>query len=171
MSESQLTVAIGLISVLILLPLAVMILVRLLVPLNAPDAELETDTFGEIESLSDFWQGIVPHLRELRDRLVKSLIAIGIGTAVGFWLVNSPRLFGKTLPNLLIDQFVPAGVKLQFVGPAEGFVNYMRISLVIGVAIAIPVIVYQVIAFFAPGLLPREKRLVFTALRRRGVLQ
>jgi sec-independent protein translocase protein TatC len=118
----------------------------------------------EFESLRDLWEDSVPHLRELRDRLVKSLVAIAIGTAIGFWLVNSPNLFGKTLPNILIDQFVPSGVKLQFVGPAEGFVNYMRIALVIGVAFAIPVIVYQLVAFFTPGLLPREKRVLFTAL-------
>ena len=40
----------------------------------------------------------------------------------------------------------------------------MRIALVIGVAIAMPVVVYQIIAFFVPGLLPHEKRVLFTAI-------
>jgi sec-independent protein translocase protein TatC len=159
MPTSDLTFAIGLISILVLLPLGVIIAVRLL-PFKEPVA----DTVPEFASLRDFWEVNIPHLREFRDRLVKSLIAVALGTAIGFWIVNSPALFGKTLPNLLIDQFVPPGITLQFLGPAEGFVNYMRISLVIGVAIAIPVIVYQIIAFFSPGLLAREKRMLFTAL-------
>jgi sec-independent protein translocase protein TatC len=159
MPTSDLTFTIGLISVLVLLPIGVIIVVRLL-RFEEPAA----DTAPQFESLRDFWEVNIPHLREFRDRLVKSLIAVALGTAIGFWIVNSPTLFGKTLPNLLIDQFVPPGITLQFLGPAEGFVNYMRISLVIGVAIAIPVIVYQIIAFFSPGLLAREKRMLFTAL-------
>lgn len=161
MSSAQLPYAIGLISALILLPLVVMIAVRLLVPLRETP---EPEPVPEFTTLRDFWEGTVPHLRELRDRIVKSLLAIAIGTAIGFWIVNSPTLFGETLPNLLIDQFVPSGVQLQFLGPAEGFVSYMRIALVIGIAIAIPVIIYQIVAFFAPGLLPYEKRILFTAL-------
>jgi sec-independent protein translocase protein TatC len=159
MPTSDLTIAIGLISVLILLPLGVIIAVRLF-----RFKEPAPDTVPEFASLRDFWEVNVPHLRELRDRLIKCLIAVAIGTAIGFWIVNSPTLFGNTLPNLLIDHFVPKGITLQFLGPAEGFVNYMRISLVIGVAIAIPVIVYQIVAFFSPGLLPREKRMLFSAL-------
>lgn len=161
MSSAQLPYAIGLISVLILLPLVVMIAVRLLVPLHETS---EPEPIPEFTTLRDFWEGTVPHLRELRNRIVKSLLAIAIGTAIGFWIVNTPTLFGETLPNLLIDQFVPSGVQLQFLGPAEGFVSYMRIALVIGIAIAIPVIIYQIVAFFAPGLLPHEKRILFTAL-------
>src|SRR5262249_52268844 len=39
-----------------------------------------------------------------------------------------------------------------------------RVALVLGIAIAVPVIVYQGVAFFVPGLLPREKRILYTAL-------
>ncbi len=159
MTTLDLTIVIGAISLLLLLPLGMVIAVRL-VRFKEP----VSDDNPQIETLRDFWEVNVPHLRELRNRLVKSLIAIAIGTAVGFWIVNNPALFGKTLPNLLIDHFVPSGVKLQFLGPAEGFVNYMRIALVIGVALAIPVIVYQIVAFFLPGMLAREKRVLFTAL-------
>lgn len=161
MSSAQLPYVISFISALIVLPLLVVILVRVFVRDNSA---IEPETPVEFESLRDFWEGTVPHLRELRDRLIKCLVAVALGTAVGFWLVNSPQIFGKTLPELLIDQFVPAGVTLQFVGPAEGFVNYMRIALVLGIALAIPVIVYQIVAFFAPGLLPHEKRILFSAL-------
>jgi sec-independent protein translocase protein TatC len=166
MSTSELFLAVGLLIFLIATPLVVAVLVRIFVrDTDEPDAaEPEIESAASFESLGDFWAGMAPHLRELRDRLVKSLAAIAIGTAVGFWIVSSPTLLGERLPDLLISHFVPPGVKLQYVAAAEGFVNYMRVALVIGIAIAVPVVVYQIIAFFAPGLLPHEKRIVFTAL-------
>lgn len=163
MSFSEFTFAIGLIVALILIPLAVIVLVRVLTPADGAPAP-EPQSAAEFESLGDFWAGLAPHLRELRNRIIKSMIAITAGTGIGFWIVNSPELLGKTLPEILIDQFVPQGVNLQFIGTAEAFVSYMRIALVIGVAIAMPVVVYQIVAFFIPGLLPREKRILFTAL-------
>jgi sec-independent protein translocase protein TatC len=138
--------------------------VRLVVPLDEPIEPEEAEPAPQINSLRDYWEGAVPHLRELRDRLFKGIGAIALGTIVGFYLVNSPTLLGETLPNLLIDHFVPTDVKLQFIGSAEGFVSYMRIALVVGFAIGIPIVVYQLIAFFAPGLTGREKRMVYVAL-------
>jgi sec-independent protein translocase protein TatC len=165
MTTTQFYLAIGLLVFLIATPLLVLLLVRVFVrDTPAGEAVIEEEAFESFETLGDFWAGLVPHLRELRDRLVKALVAVGIGTAVGFYIVNSPTLLGDTLPNLLIEHFVPANVKLQFIAPAEGFVNYMRIALVIGIAIAMPVVIYQVIAFFIPGLLPHEKRILFVAL-------
>jgi sec-independent protein translocase protein TatC len=165
MTTTQFYLAISLLVFLIGTPLLVMALVRLLVrDTPAGEAVVEEESFEAFETLGDFWAGLAPHLRELRDRLVKALIAIGIGTALGFYIVNSPTLLGDTLPNILIDHFVPPDVKLQFIQPAEAFVNYMRIALVIGIALAMPVVVYQIVAFFIPGLLPHEKRILFTAL-------
>jgi sec-independent protein translocase protein TatC len=166
MTESQLIFAISLMIALIALPLVVVGLVRLLVPLRDDPQEPEPQhgVSSEPMTLRDYWEGAVPHLIELRNRLIKSAIGVGIGTAVGFYVVNSPSLLGDTLPNILIDQFVPQGINLQFIGTAEGFVTYMGVALLIGFAIAIPIVVYQIIAFFSPGLTAREKRVVFTAL-------
>jgi sec-independent protein translocase protein TatC len=160
MATSQLPIVVGVITALILLPLAVMLLVRLIVR-EGPAPEPEP--MAEFETLRDFWEGTVPHLRELRDRLIKSLVALAIGTAIGFWLVNSPILFGQPLPDVIAEQLAP-GVTLQALAVGEKFVSYMRIALVIGISLAMPVIIYQLIAFFAPGLLPHEKRILFTAL-------
>jgi sec-independent protein translocase protein TatC len=160
MSTSQLPLAVGVISALILLPLVVIILVRLLVPLRETP---EPEPVAEFATLRDFWEGTVPHLRELRDRLIKCLLAIAIGTAVGFWLVNSPTLLGKPLPEFMVEQLAP-GTTLQALRVGEVFISYMRIALVVGIAIAIPIVIYQIIAFFAPGLLPHEKRILFSAL-------
>jgi sec-independent protein translocase protein TatC len=160
---------IALILILLLIPLVTTVLVRLLVPLREPEAAMAVEggmveAGPGFETLGDFWQSMVPHLIELRDRLVKAMLAIGIGTSVGFWLVNSPVLFGKQLPTLMVEQLTPIGTKLQAIGVGELFIGYMRIALIVGVSIAMPVIVYQLVAFFTPALLQHEKRMLFTAL-------
>lgn len=164
MSSTKFFFAVALITVLLILPLLVLLLVRVLVRADRPGAEpAEPELSAEPMTLRDFWEGTVPHLRELRDRLIKSSIGVAIGTAVGFWLVNSPVVFGKTLPNFMVTELLP-GKNLQAIGIGEVFVTYMRIALIVGIAIAMPVVVYQLLAFFAPGLLPHEKRIVFSAL-------
>jgi sec-independent protein translocase protein TatC len=105
----------------------------------------------------------MPHLRELRDRLVKALLAVAIGTILGCWLVYGTPL-GKPLPDILVEHFVPAHVNLQAIGTAETFVSYMGIALAVGIVLAVPVIAYQIVAFVAPGLRAVEKRAVYTAL-------
>jgi sec-independent protein translocase protein TatC len=163
MATTELAFAIGLIVALLVIPLFVMLLVRVLVRDDPPMEEEVAEVAAEFESLGDFWVGMAPHLFELRDRLIKSVIAIAIGTAIGFWIVNSPNLLGRQLPDLMIAHFAP-GETLQALTVGETFVSYMRIALVVGFAIAMPVVVYQVIAFFSPGLLAYEKRIVYTAL-------
>ncbi|MBK9941217.1 MAG: twin-arginine translocase subunit TatC [Kouleothrix sp.] len=167
MSNTQLYLAVGVLLFLIGTPLLIALLVRVLIrdtPAGAEVAETDAETLAGVQSLGDFWAGIAPHLVELRNRLSKALLAVLVGTVLGFWLVNSTWLLGDTIPNLLIRHFVPPEIKLQFIEPAEAFVSYMRVALVIGVALAVPVIVYQLIAFFIPGLLPHEQRILFTAL-------
>jgi sec-independent protein translocase protein TatC len=166
MSSTEFFLVIGLLIFLIVTPLVIALIVRMVVRDEpTPEAEPEAaESMAQFETLGDFWSGMVPHLRELQSRLVKACAAVGIGTAIGFYLVSSPTLLGAPLPIVLIKHFVPPNVELQYIATAEGFVNYMRIALVIGVAIAMPVVIYQLIAFFVPGLLPHEKRIVFTAI-------
>jgi sec-independent protein translocase protein TatC len=166
MSSTEFLLVVGLLVFLIVTPLVIAVIVRMVVRDEPePEDELAADeTMAQFDTLGDFWSGMVPHLRELQSRLVKACAAVGIGTAIGFYLVSSPTLLGAPLPVVLIKHFVPPNVELQYIATAEGFVNYMRIALVIGIAIAMPVVVYQVIAFFVPGLLPHEKRIVFTAI-------
>ena len=165
MSTTEFIFAVGMLVFLIGTPLLIALIVRVFVR-DEPEVEAEPESvpISNFESLGDFWAGMVPHLRELQSRLIKAAVAIAIGTAIGFYLVSSPTLLGAPLPIVLIKHFVPSNVELQYIATAEGFVNYMRIALVIGVAIAMPVVVYQLIAFFIPGLLPHEKRIVFTAI-------
>lgn len=165
MSTTELAIVIGVILGLILLPFVIAVLIRWFVPLDVPPAEEEEDEpqQASYNSLRDVWTSIVPHLTELRGRVLKAMIAIGLGTAVGSWLVFGAPL-GKPLPEILVEQFVPPDVLVQTITPGEKFVSYMGVSLAVGIALAVPVIVYQIVAFIAPGLLPHEKRMLYTAL-------
>jgi sec-independent protein translocase protein TatC len=165
MSSTEFFLVIGLLVFLIATPLVIALIVRVVVrdePLEELEAELEAPP--QFDTLGDFWSGMVPHLRELQSRLIKAAVGVLIGTIIGFYLVNSPNLLGVRLPEFLVNHFVPDDIKVQFIQPAEAFVSYMRIALVIGVALAMPVVVYQLVAFFVPALLPQEKRILFTAI-------
>lgn len=161
---AELTIAVSIIVALIVTPIIAMVLVRVFIPLTPVIEEAEDQGLGEFESLRDFWEGMVPHLTELRDRLLKAGGAILAGAVLCGIVVFDDTLLGKRLPELIIEHFVPAPVRLQTVATAELFVSYTRIALLGGLALAMPVVVYQVIAFFAPALRPAEKRVLFTAL-------
>ena len=164
-SSTQLIIVVGVLTVLILLPLLVILLVRVFIKDEVPvDGEEAVSSLTEFTSIGDIWRAFVPHLVELRDRLVKSLIAIAIGTIIGFWIVNSPVLLGEPLPVFLVRHLAPPGTQLQGIDTGEVFFAYMRMALVVGITLAMPFVLYQIVAFFLPGLLPHEKRVLFIAL-------
>lgn len=92
------------------------------------------------------------HFEELRIRLLKSVIALTITTVISF-------AFAKYLLSFIA---IPIGglVKLQSIEVTENISVYMRVSLLSGVILAMPVIVYQMLRFVLPGLTSKEKRWV-----------
>jgi len=94
------------------------------------------------------------HLEELRKRLIICFIAIGIGffAAYGF----KEELF-KILMRPLIAAMSP-GEKLIFTGIAEAFFCYLKVAFLAGILLAIPVIMYELWLFIAPGLHTHERR-------------
>ena len=94
---------------------------------------------------------LVQHLTELRDRLMVVAVAVVITTAIAFF-------FTTDIIKLLI---LPAGpdVKLTSFNPTENFTTYMRVALFCGIALAMPVILYEIYAYIDPALLPNERRL------------
>jgi sec-independent protein translocase protein TatC len=102
-----------------------------------------------------FWE----HLDELRGRILKALLAFGVGAGVA-WYAREQVLIWLTTP------FVEAWMQsigdqrpaLHFPAPASLFISYLRLSLMAGFIFALPVIFYQVWAFIAPGLYARERR-------------
>jgi sec-independent protein translocase protein TatC len=164
-TSTQLIIIVTVLTVLILLPLLVILLVRIFIKDETPaDGEEAVSSLTEFTSIGDVWRAFVPHLVELRDRLVKALVAIAIGTMIGFWVVNSPVLLGEPLPVFLVRHLAPPGTQLQGIDTGEVFFAYMRMALVVGITLAMPFVLYQIVAFFLPGLLPHEKRMLFIAL-------
>lgn len=166
MSNSQFILAISIIAVLLVIPLIVAGLVRWLIKDEPPEAEtVAVEPPSQFNSLRDFWESNVPHLLELRDRIIKAFAGIMVGAILGSYVVFA-QPFGTPIIDFLAQHFLGESwqQRLQTVGTAELFVSYMSLALVIGVAVAMPVLVYQIVAFFAPGLYANEKRVVFTVL-------
>jgi sec-independent protein translocase protein TatC len=92
------------------------------------------------------------HLDELRGRMVKMILFFLVG-AIASWIYKE-HLFG-----ILTHPYVQAGgKKLHFPAPAAMFLSYIRLSALCGLVFALPLILYQIWAFIAPGLYSREKR-------------
>ena len=99
------------------------------------------------------------HFRELRNRLVKACIAVFAGMLIGFWAFTWNDF---ALLRIVIDRFARQG--LIVIHPAESFTNVIQLALGAGIALAMPVIVYQLMAFIVPGLTSRERRIIFLML-------
>jgi sec-independent protein translocase protein TatC len=94
------------------------------------------------------------HLEELRKRLIICFIAIGVGFAAAYGFKE--KLF-NILTHPLVKLMAP-GDKLIYTGVTEAFFTYMKVSFLVGLLIAFPVIIYQFWMFVAPGLYEKEKR-------------
>jgi sec-independent protein translocase protein TatC len=100
---------------------------------------------------ADKTMSLVDHLGELRSRIIRSILAVAVGAVIGFILSSNVR-------RLLIELLPSA--KVQALSPGDPFAISLRIAIVIGVILAMPVLLYQLWAFVAPGLTPRERRLI-----------
>jgi sec-independent protein translocase protein TatC len=98
---------------------------------------------------------IIEHLGELRDRLIKSVVALTVTTLFSF-------VFAKQLLEILI---APMGETPPVsASPTTTIVVFTKVALISGVALAMPVLVYQLISFIAPGLTRQEKRYLYLVL-------
>lgn len=95
------------------------------------------------------------HLKELRNRLVRCAIAVGVGLLVGMF-------FGSQVIRLL--KIPGANINLITTTLMEPLATYFQASILTGAIIAMPVLVYQFLAFASPGLTAREKRTIFSVL-------
>ena len=92
------------------------------------------------------------HLTELRNRLIWSIIAVTIGGVVGF-------AFAAQIIEQL-RSLLPPDVQLQQIELGDGFSINLQIALVVGVILAMPVLLWHVWRFIAPGLTSAERRAV-----------
>ena len=94
------------------------------------------------------------HLDELRQRLIKALLAVIVGFVASLLFVQP--IFDFVMRPL--QAILPAGGKLIYTEPTEAFMLYMKLAALVGLMIALPVVMWQLWAFIAPGLYAHEKR-------------
>jgi sec-independent protein translocase protein TatC len=102
------------------------------------------------------------HLEELRWRLIKSIAAIIVGFAIGYFIVNKYNVL-----EVLIDPMRPMigeHGKLKYLSPGDPFWITLGLAFTVGGLFAFPIIVSQLWGFVAPALLPHEKRAIVPAL-------
>lgn len=98
------------------------------------------------------------HLTELRNRIIKALIAIAIGGVAGFFLYD-------TILEMLTDPYCqilppdrPGECRLMIINPVEELSVRMKVSAYVGLLLASPVVMWQLWRFVTPGLYDNEKR-------------
>lgn len=100
---------------------------------------------------------LVEHLGELRRRLIIVVATVLVGAVAGFWL--------STQVLHILVELLPADYRvLYFTSPAGAFAAQLKIAGFIGLALAMPVLLYQAYRFITPGLTRRERRLVWPGL-------
>ncbi|HTI16144.1 MAG TPA: twin-arginine translocase subunit TatC [Trinickia sp.] len=98
----------------------------------------------------------ISHLVELRDRIIRAGIAvIVVFVSLVYWAPDIFRLLARPLM-----QNLPRGGKMIVTDVTGSFFVPMKVTMVVALVIALPVVLYQIWAFVAPGLYQHEKRLV-----------
>lgn len=92
------------------------------------------------------------HLREMRDRVARSVIVLVVTTAITF-------IFGEQILQILI---APGGdISLQAIELVENIAVYFKVALAGGVILAMPFLVYQIFGFIGPALTSKEKSYIY----------
>jgi sec-independent protein translocase protein TatC len=100
----------------------------------------------------------ISHLVELRDRLLRALLAIALVFIALFLYPGSGPIYDFLAAPLM--QALPEGTKMIATGVITPFLVPVKITAFAALFIALPVVLYQAWAFVAPGLYAHEKRLV-----------
>lgn len=104
---------------------------------------------------------VIEHLEELRWRIIKSVGSVAGGTVLAFFISGQiVHVLERPLDPTqnLLHTTSTQQVQLIFTSPAEYFLAVCKIALLGGLYLALPVILYQALAFVAPGLTPKERR-------------
>lgn len=99
------------------------------------------------------------HLAELRDRLIRSVMILGLVFVVLFYYSND---IYTIVARPMLEQL--AGQKMLATRPASTFFIPMKLTLMVSIYLSIPYLLYQFWAFVSPGLYQREKRLAVPLL-------
>jgi sec-independent protein translocase protein TatC len=98
---------------------------------------------------------LTEHLRELRSRLIKATLAVVLTTGISLTFAEQEVALLSRLAE---------GHPLIALKPTETFVAYIKVAFITGIAMSMPLLVYQLFRFIAPGLTRRERRLILVSL-------
>ena len=103
---------------------------------------------------------LADHLRELRKRLVISMLAVGVGMVVAWFYYDQIFAFIRAPFDDVVAEAKEAGrdMTLAFTGVADPFVMQLKVAAVVGMLMASPVWLYQLWRFITPGLYRHERR-------------
>lgn len=151
-----------------------------------PEENPLTDTLGD--AISDrearllIWQALSEHFMALRKAIFRSLIALIVTTVIGFsfstnlMAILALPLRGEKISEiasqptmvLIAGKLVQTGTEalttLQVIEPTEAIEIFMRVSLLAGVALAMPWFILELYLFIAPGLMPRTRLLMIATI-------
>lgn len=113
---------------------------------------------GKPDEMAGTEQPFVSHLVELRDRLVRAAIAVGVCFGVLALWPGPAGLYDLLAAPLVVN--LPKGATLIATSVISPFMVPIKITLMAAFLVALPVVLYQVWAFVAPGLYTHEKKLV-----------
>ena len=93
----------------------------------------------------------IDHLDELRKRVIRCLLAVTLFSAACY-------IFSRHIIDFMVK---PLHTDVYFMSPTEGFMVGIKVSIIAGIILSIPVIVYQLWRFIAPGLFRKEIKIAF----------
>jgi sec-independent protein translocase protein TatC len=120
----------------------------------APDDDPWSDRQDDLDG-AGAKMTFLEHLDELRKRIIVAVSSVGVGCLIAFTFVNPIYDFIMRPLSALL----PKGSHFIFTEPMEAFFLKMKMALIVGIMIAMPVVLWQVWLFIAPGLYAKEKKL------------
>jgi len=117
---------------------------------------------NQVEEGHELQMGLLEHLAELRDRMVRAVLALLIGTVIGFFFATQGLQLLQQPYCQLVES--PELCRFQLIGPTDGVIVYLQVALLMGGVLSIPLVTYQIVMFVFPGLTKRERRYVLLAL-------
>lgn len=113
-------------------------------------AEVSSDTIKDDNAETDEGNmSLIKHLEELRYRIIRSLLAVFVGSAISYYFID---VIMKYLT-------LPVG-KLYYLQPSEAFFTYLKVAVAAGFLLALPVVFYHVWRFFLPALTTSERKVI-----------
>ena len=120
----------------------------------SPDTSADDQSSESTDTSDSGKMSFLDHLDELRKRLVVSAVSLLVGFLFCFALIQP--IFDFIMRPL--QEILPAGGQLVYTEPTEAFFLYIKMAALAGLMLAIPVMLYQLWLFVAPGLYVHEKR-------------